>query len=252
MKTKQLKSPLTPIQRVWIGRFPLSALTVVCAALTSCGSLSPPPAPPVGQALIDATPGKEDQDRIKGMRITSINGVSRSGDEAVLGTGLNVVTVRYNWPQGGTQEVNLKFKALPNRSYRVKTDPFPPTLNQFRGTTEVSNAAAALHHKAFDLMGNHGSAPLGALVLPPAIVLGAADYAYRCKESVRENRSAAQYVDVMVISEKLDEGVVRWVRAYPSGHVETNRWERFSNTYGDASRSGTSMHYDQHAPIELE
>ncbi|MEO1836653.1 MAG: hypothetical protein ABGZ49_14310 [Akkermansiaceae bacterium] len=67
----------------------------------------------------------------------------------------------------------------------MKHDSFPPTADQFHGTTEVSDAAQSLASVAYELLKYGHGDPLtlrtGAAVLVPAITLGTADYGYRIK-----------------------------------------------------------------------
>ena len=49
--------------------------------------------------------------------------------------------ISFDLPQGGSVDVPLKFYARANQDYYVKYAPFPPTANQFSGTTETIVAA---------------------------------------------------------------------------------------------------------------
>lgn len=203
------------------------ATATLLVGLTSCTSPSKQ-RPTAGRALIDAVPGGEHHDRIKGVKLLSVNGTSASKKSAALPSGANFVKVRFDWPQGGSQAVSLKFRARPDQKYKVKYDPFPPTADQLRGTTELSAAAQTIADGSFEIMrsghGNPAAALLGFAVLSPAIVLGTADHAYRIKESIRERHSPVHYVDLWVISEDPSEGVVRRVRAFPNGHLLSEKW----------------------------
>lgn len=206
------------------------------AGLTSCGSTSRPP-PGGGRASINAVPGGKYHDRIKGVQLISVNGTKAARKETGLPSGSNNVRLSFQWPQGGMQEVNLKFNARQNQKYTVKYDPFPPTADQFHGTSDVSDAAQTIASEAYELMALGHGHPIavlaGAAVLVPAIALGSADFGYRVKESIREGQAPVQYVDLYVISDDGSEGVVRRVRAYPNGRLLSEKlWDHYHYTPG--------------------
>ena len=250
MKTQSDKNTKMPSRRNWGGLGTASVAVVLLMGMTGCGTNSPHTRPSTGVAMIDSRPIPRHRDRIKGMRIISVNGKPGVRREAMIAAGLNTVRVRYDWPQGGSQEVSLRFKARPNVRYSVKYDPFPPTTDQFRGTTELSLAADALGAEAFRLMELRGGELAGLVVLTPAIVLGTANYADRIRETAREKFQAAHYVDLMVISEHNAEGVVRRVRAYPSGRVVSKPWEAYSNAPIGVPRRETTPRRSPHAEVE--
>lgn len=222
-----------------MGAMGLSLLGVV-----SCGSGTPPVRPTAGGAILNADAGKHHRNRMKDSRIISVNGVSGAGKEAQVAAGLTTATVRYNWPQGGAQEVNLKFRARSDRRYFVKYAAFPPNVEKLSGTTALSTTADGFGQASFGVMERSmmsynpvervAGAALGAAILSPAVVLGSVDYFSRIGQDIADKRKAAQWVDMMVISEKEAEGVVRFVRVYPSGKVLWQPWDACSNAPGHA------------------
>lgn len=205
-------------------------------ALASCGT-SGTVRPTAGGSMIDSTSARDLQTRVKGSRVISVNGAGSAGTSAHVAAGLAEVKVRYQWPQGGAQEVDLRFRARPDRKYFVKYAAFPPSVDKLSGTTALSTSAQGIGDAGFGIMERHAH-PVGALVgtvvLAPAIVLGTADYFGRVGADIADKHRPAQWVDMMVISEQQAEGVVRFVRVYPSGQVVWQPWDACSNAPGNA------------------
>ena len=173
----------------------------------SCGtSTATRPAP--GAALIDASPGWHPQSRMKNSRVLSVNGVDAVGREANVAVGLTQVKLRYNWPQGGAQEVNLKFRARSDRKYSVKYAAFPPSVDQLSGTTMLSTSAEGFADAAYRVMGetrgNAAGGALGVAIIAPAILLGTIDYWHRVGKSVLTMSSA--------VTQRLSEILARAIR----------------------------------------
>ena len=117
----------------------VGGMAVLALGLASCaGSKTRPMA---GAAMIDAVSKKDDQTRVRKSRIISVKGAKPHGREAHIAAGLTEVKVRYNWPQGGEQEVDLRFRAHPDRKYFVKYAAFPPSVDKLSGTTALSTSA---------------------------------------------------------------------------------------------------------------
>lgn len=220
------------------------AMGLMVTGVVSCGSGAPPARPTAGGAIIDADAGKVHRNRIRGSKIVSINGVRNAGDEVEIASGLTSVTVYYKWPQGGAQQVNLKFQARKDRRYFVKYSAFPPNVDKLSGTTALETTAEGFGAASFGMMESSmrnpnpaaqvvGSA-LGLVALTPGVILGTVDFWSRVAADVADKRKPAQWVDMMVISEKEAEGVVRFVRVYPSGKVEWKPWDAASNAPGNA------------------
>ena len=77
---------------------------------------------------------------------------------------------------------------------------------------------------------------LGGVMIFPAMGVGLLDMGYQSvKVAIPEGSGdalyfkPAEYVDVSVISEDPTEGVVRRVRAYPDGRVDSKPWDAWSN-----------------------
>lgn len=191
-------------------RLVLPALVVIM--LSSCGSQStrikPPPS---GMGVLDVTPDASRRDRISGMAVVSVNGNSARGDEVELSPGKNQVRVRFDWPQGGNQEVDLEFKVKPGTIYVVYYDVHPP----------VSRHAGGFERGTEGLLSSGSSDPYGAIA---AVFAAAATTPFVVAEkSVNrggENSVVANYVDVMAVAQKSPDGIVCNRRVYPDGKIE--------------------------------
>jgi hypothetical protein len=216
------------------------AFGLLVTGVVSCGSGVPPARPSAGGAILEADAGKEHRNRIRGSKVIAVNGVRRGREEVHLAAGLTEAKVYYKWPQGGGQEVSLKFRAEKDRRYFVKYAAFPPNVDKLRGTTALSTTAEGFGGLSRDVMAagvpNPMTAVLGTAVMAPGIVLGTVEFWSRVGADVADKRKPAQWVDMMVISEKEAEGVVRFVRVYPSGKVEWKPWDAASNAPGHAQR----------------
>jgi hypothetical protein len=196
-------------------------LAILAAAaitgLAGCASTTHDPPPP-GHALIDATPDSDRRDRIDGIHLVSVNGTPTHGTRTALRPGRNTVRVGFRWPQGGNQEVDLVFHAVEGSVYIIHYDVFPPYANRMDEPTD-------LEHRAGEVVGlAAGSGEGGLLVGPPALVLWGAGFAKRGANEFAEHQKPAHYIDLMVVCRQSAEGIVRRVRVYPDGRVDTARW----------------------------
>lgn len=225
----------------------LAGGAVLVAGMTSCGT-SGSVRPSSGAAMLDAVSKRDAQTRVKGSRVIAVNGAGSVGRTAHLASGLSTVTVGYDWPQGGRQEVDLRFRARPDRKYFIKYAAFPPSVNKLSGTTTMSTTAEGIAGRGWEVAaaGEHlgPMAPLAAMaglgVMSPGIALGTVDYFSRVGSDIADKRKAAHWVDMMVVSENPAEGVVRFVRVYPNGQVIWKPWDGCSNAPGQAQAGRVS------------
>lgn len=198
----------------------LSALATV-----GCGAN----APGNGKSLIESVALS---DRIKSVSVVSVNGRKTKEESPTLREGENRLRVRFSWPQGGEQDVSLKFRAQPKQKYYLRYDPFPPTADQFSGESELLQSAEGLAEKGLDIMIARSSfwpealirLVLGAATMAPAVPMKVLDLIDRVKETAGERRQPVEYVDLWIVSENGEEGVVRRVRAYPDGRLKSAPW----------------------------
>jgi hypothetical protein len=196
-------------------RFPKAFLMLLAAMsgvfLSSCADqairTTPPPS---GMGVLDTTPEAFRRDRISDMRIAAVNGHPAKGDEAELSPGNNRVRVKFSWPQGGEQEVDLDFKVRSEKIYAVYCEVDPP-LSQHSGTLE--RGTAGMLAGANDPMAPF-VAGLGVAAVSPFLV------AEKSATHTRDHSVPARYVDVMVVAQRSPEGIVCTRRVYPGGKIE--------------------------------
>jgi len=199
----------------------LLASVLALVVLSACGSAG---RAPEGMAVLDARPEREKRDRIRDTHVVSVNQVPVRGSEVVLKPGRNKVRVGYTWPQGGAQEVDLVFHALPNRSYLVKYEPSPAEANRLIEYNKWDQASGDLVG-----MGAATGAEAGVFLFgPPAIALLGIGFAERASSQAAEAYRPATSIDLMVISSDNGEGIVRRVRAYPNGRVDSASWAQYA------------------------
>lgn len=192
----------------------------IAMGLSACSSTAG--RAPAGLALLDARPGPDKRDRIRDIHLVSVNRVPVRGSEVVLEPGRNNVRVGYTWPQGGSQEVDLLFHALPDRSYVVQYEPSPSAANRLVEYNKWDDAAR-------DVASMGVVAGQGAIFFaPPAFALLGIGFAQRAGSQIAERRKPASSMDLMVISSDLGEGIVRRVRAYPNGRVDSASWAAYA------------------------
>jgi hypothetical protein len=199
-----------------------TALLAAALALGLSACSSTTSRAPAGLAVLDARPEREKRDRIRDTHVVSVNREPVRGTEVVLKPGRNKVRVGYTWPQGGAQEVDLVFHALPNRSYVVKYEPSPSEANRLIEYNKWDQAAGDVARMG----GAVGQA--GILFLPPAVTLLGIGFAERAASQAAETYRPATSMDLMVISSDNGEGIVRRVRAYPAGRVDSASWAAYA------------------------
>ena len=182
--------------------------------LSGCGSMTTRQPEP-GRALIDATPEKEKRDRIDGIRIVSVNGRAVRGTECSLNPGRNCVRLGFNWPQGGRQELDLRFHAVAGHVYFVQYHVHPPYVDRLKQTSRWDERSRRFGDAVDE----------AAMVFAPLFLAwGGANTVEKATSQARELSKPAEYVDVMVVAKNSPEGIVRRVRAYPDGRVEAESW----------------------------
>lgn len=199
--------------------FSTTAAALALIALSACGSGSRAPA---GLAVLDARPEREKRDRIRDTHVVSVNREPVRGSEVMLKPGRNQIRIGYTWPQGGAQEVDLVFHARPNRSYLVKYEPSPASANRLVEYNKWDLAAGDVA-----TMGAHAG-QAGFIFAPPALALLGVGFAERVGTQIAESRRPATSLDLMVISSDNAEGIVRRVRAYPDGRVDSASWAAYA------------------------
>ena len=190
-------------------------MATAIAALTGCASQV---AVPQHRAMIDAKPEREKRDRISSIQLVSVNGSPSHGTQTALQPGRNKVRIRFEWPQGGAQEVDLAFHAKEGQRYFVHYDTMPPSVDRLIESTSLDQAGTDL---------SAGAAYAGegfVFFLPTVFALWTAGAIQRGANQVAEQHKPARYVDLMVIAHHSSDGVVRTVRAYPDGRVDAAPW----------------------------
>lgn len=197
-------------------------LLVILPACSTMSTRQPDP----GHALINATPEKSERDRLDGIRLVSINGRPAPGTKASLTPGRNNVKIRFTWPQGGRQEVDLRFHATEGHLYSVQYDVHPPYVNRFRQPTRWDESASELTGGLANLIdgGDPGDAKAAGFFIPVYLALGTANTIERVTSHAGERSKPADYIDIMVVAKNSPEGIVRRVRAYPDGRIDARPW----------------------------
>ncbi|MCH7226050.1 hypothetical protein [Haloferula sp. A504] len=136
------------------------------------------------------------------------------GTEHDLKPGRTKVRVGFDWPQGGEQEVDLDFKARPDKTYVVYYDVHPPYVNRIEQAGLLDATAGELTHAGAGM----GSGAF--LMLPPLLAAATGAMAVRVGNEIAEDSKAADYVDVMVVAQHSLEGVTCMRRVYPDGRIE--------------------------------
>ncbi|WP_265595115.1 hypothetical protein [Haloferula sp. BvORR071] len=193
----------------------------IAVALSACSSSTGSRAP-AGLAVLDATPDRGKRDRIKGIHVVSVNRIPVRKDEVVLRPGRNSVRIGYNWPQGGGQEVDLVFHARPDSSYVVQYEPTPAYANRLQEPNQWDEASLEMVSTAA------GMGEGVVFLLPPAVALLGLGFTQRVGSEIAESRKPATYMDVMVVSKNNGEGIVRRVRAFPDGRVDSATWSAYA------------------------
>jgi hypothetical protein len=194
----------------------------LAVTLSACSSSPTASRPPAGFAVLDASPERERRDRIKGIHVVSVNRVPVRGSEAVLTPGRNKVRIGYTWPQGGSQEVDLVFHARPNSSYVVQYVPSPAYANRLVEIKKWDDAAGDVASMGV------GAGQAAFIFAPPAMALLGVGFANRVGSQMAEAHKPATSMDLMVISRDNGEGIVRRVRAYPDGRVDSASWAAYA------------------------
>lgn len=204
---KRKNSPTKPIGRL-ILPFVLAACALIpCSCKTTgAGAASPPPQ---GMASFDAVPKKEHRSRIGSSQIVALNGnrLRRPARKIVLRPGENRVTVRFDWPHGGTAETELTIPAVAERHYSLSYHPYP--VDKIDGYTD---ARPFNHINPANLGADPLSAAFVTAYYSSAFALRAAEQtskvaAYKAR-GVKDARKRADYTDIYVISSYQPEGIV--------------------------------------------
>ncbi|WP_338690598.1 hypothetical protein [Haloferula helveola] len=197
-----------------LGPLHFLSLLVVAGAMFLCScadSAIRTTPPPPGMGVLDTTPDLPRRDRIDDLRIVAVNGRPAKGDEAELSPGRNRVRVRFSWPQGGQQELDLDFNVRPGKIYAVYCDVDPPLAHHAgalaRGTGSMLEGAD-----------NDPFAPIGAGLAVAAIAPFLVAEASTMR--VSDQSAPATRVDLMVVAQHSSEGIVCNRRVYPNGRIE--------------------------------
>ncbi len=102
--------------------------------------------------------------------------------------------------------------------YFIYYDVYPPYTEFANRTGRVSGQVG----KGLAATGEPFLLFVGGLFLIPSAAV--ATIAERVDHSVDQHSQAATHIDLMVISPKSDQGIVRRVSAYPDGRVDEKPW----------------------------
>lgn len=193
-----------------------TAIRHACAVLVSlmlgsCASGTRTDPPPPGMAVLDATPNADRRDRIDGIRIVAVNGIPANGTEAELSPGKNQIRVRFKWPQGGSQEVDLGFNARPDIIYAIYYDVYPPLVHRPGGLESTTGAIMN------DLPRDGGSGLVAAIAAGFMAPFAATEAAVKRTD---ENSEAADHVDLMVVAQRSPQGIACTRRVHADGRIE--------------------------------
>ena len=184
-----------------------------CLLLGSCASTTN--TPPPGSAIIDAIPDPEHREGVSKIRLVSINGKSVKGTRSVIEPGIKSIKTQFRWPQGQSQQVDLRFYATPDTVYFIYYDMYPPS-KEF--DSRVARGLMTPLNESTDPM----AGIFGAIFLaPPAAVIGLAE---RANHSITKRGASTTYIDLMVVARHTSQGVVRRVRVYPDGRIDEKPW----------------------------
>lgn len=151
---------------------------------------------------------------IGGIQLVSINGKKTRGTRKALAPGLNTVRVRFRWPQGPVQEVDLRFHATSGTVYFINYDVDPPHTESTNG---IANRMVETLYRS-----NDPYVALGAVIVaPPAAAIGIGEHL--AHDAIQQGKHATR-VDLAVVAHHSAQGVVRQVRAYPDGRVDEKPW----------------------------